>query len=87
MALAFRLAVGAYSTEAAARFRAVFGAAKLAAKDPVAVCAAVLPADQHPLCARLVDRPRVFPRHSWSLGLLRNRSILRCVVTEKTYTS
>jgi hypothetical protein len=45
MGLAFRLAVGVHSAEATARFGAVLGAAKLAAKNSVAVRAAVLPGD------------------------------------------
>ncbi len=76
MGLAFGLAVGVEPTKATAGLRAVLGAAELAAKDAIAVGTAVLPADQHPLCARLVDRPGVFPRHFGSLRKIRSQSML-----------
>ena len=70
MELAPGLAEGLFPTEAPARIWAVFRIPALAAEDPVTVRAAVLPGDQHPLCARFVDRPRIFPRHIGTLGFV-----------------
>ena len=80
MGLALGLAVGVGPAPAAGALRAIRGAASFAAEDSAAVLAAVLPGDQHPLRARLVDRPRVFRCHFGSLGLLLKESILllRC---------
>ena len=65
MGLAFRLAVGVVPAMAPAVLGAILRIPSLAAKDAVAVRAAVLPGDQYPL--RLIDWPGVFLWHSRTL--------------------